>query len=272
MTPFPGTPIHEMALRGEGGYRLLSGGWEDFDKYSSGVLELETVSLGRLKRYQIACYLNLYVRNRRFRSWRPRRRESRGRLGDAALGGRADRARDASALGSDALSGSPRPSPRRRYARAEVVDERGQVAQVTSDVVAAMPGCAAAAASSASCAPRARRGRRGRPGAARRRREQDEVEEPARVAQMAVRDTIATRCSGPSRRSIPPRRRISQECSNMRIFRPYSSSMSRAGFSHANASGLDDRRGGRAGRGDTGERRRGRAADRARCSRSRRTA
>lgn len=66
MTPFPGTPIHELALRGEGGYRLLSGGWEDFDKYSSGVLELETVSLGQLKRYQIGCYVNMYVRNRRF--------------------------------------------------------------------------------------------------------------------------------------------------------------------------------------------------------------
>jgi radical SAM superfamily enzyme YgiQ (UPF0313 family) len=66
MTPFPGTPIHEMALRGEGGYRLLSGDWEDFDKYSSGVLELETISLGQLKRYQIACYVNLYLRNRRF--------------------------------------------------------------------------------------------------------------------------------------------------------------------------------------------------------------
>jgi anaerobic magnesium-protoporphyrin IX monomethyl ester cyclase len=66
MTPFPGTPIHELALRGEGGYRLLSGGWEDFDKYSSGVLELETVSLGQLKRYQLKCYANLYVRNRRF--------------------------------------------------------------------------------------------------------------------------------------------------------------------------------------------------------------
>ena len=65
MTPFPGTPIHEMALRGEGGYRMLSGGWEDFDKYSSGVLELETITLGQLKRYQIACYLNLYLRNRR---------------------------------------------------------------------------------------------------------------------------------------------------------------------------------------------------------------
>jgi anaerobic magnesium-protoporphyrin IX monomethyl ester cyclase len=67
MTPFPGTPIHEMALRGEGGYRLLSGGWEDFDKYSSGVLELETVSLGQLRRYQIACYVNLYLRNGRLR-------------------------------------------------------------------------------------------------------------------------------------------------------------------------------------------------------------
>jgi anaerobic magnesium-protoporphyrin IX monomethyl ester cyclase len=66
MTPFPGTPIHEMAMRGQGGYRLLSGGWEDFDKYSSGVLELETISLAQLKRYQIACYLNLYARNRRF--------------------------------------------------------------------------------------------------------------------------------------------------------------------------------------------------------------
>ena len=67
MTPFPGTPIHEMALRGEGGYRFLGGGWEDFDKYSSGVLELETVSLAQLKRYQILAYVNLYVRNRRFR-------------------------------------------------------------------------------------------------------------------------------------------------------------------------------------------------------------
>ena len=65
MTPFPGTPIHAMAQRGEGGYRLLSGGWADFDKYSSGVLELDTVSLGQLKRYQIACYLNLYLRNGR---------------------------------------------------------------------------------------------------------------------------------------------------------------------------------------------------------------
>lgn len=66
MTPFPGTPIFDMAVRGEGGYRLLSSEWGDFDKYSSGVLELENVSLSRLKLYQIWCYLKLYLWNQRF--------------------------------------------------------------------------------------------------------------------------------------------------------------------------------------------------------------
>jgi hypothetical protein len=108
-----------MALRGEGGYRMLSGGWEDFDKYSSGVLELETVSLGQLKRYQIGCYINLYVRNRRFVElgrlavshravgWEMLRSaigrtavESRQRLGHRANGHR-----------PVAVTASPRPSP-----------------------------------------------------------------------------------------------------------------------------------------------------------------
>ena len=104
MTPFPGTPIHEMALRGEGGYRLLSGGWEDFDKYSSGVLELDTVSLGQLKRYQIACYFNLYVRNRRFLEL------ARLVVGNRAVGWEMLH----SAVGRTAqeLSASLRPSPR----------------------------------------------------------------------------------------------------------------------------------------------------------------
>jgi len=66
MTPFPGTPIHDMAVRGEGGYRLMRKGWESYDKYSSGVLELEGISLGRLKFYQIWCYVKLYLQNRRF--------------------------------------------------------------------------------------------------------------------------------------------------------------------------------------------------------------
>jgi anaerobic magnesium-protoporphyrin IX monomethyl ester cyclase len=65
MTPFPGTPIHDMAVRGDGGYRLMRKGWESYDKYSSGVLELDGISLGQLKFYQMWCYANMYLRNRR---------------------------------------------------------------------------------------------------------------------------------------------------------------------------------------------------------------
>ena len=65
MTPYPGTPIHEMAVRGEGGYKMLSRGWADYDKYSAGVLELKDVPLFLLKYYQIQCYLSLYLKNGR---------------------------------------------------------------------------------------------------------------------------------------------------------------------------------------------------------------
>lgn len=66
MTPFPGTPIYDMAIKGEGGYRMLGDDWRSFDKYSTGILELENVSLGTLKAYQIWCYLKLYLWNARF--------------------------------------------------------------------------------------------------------------------------------------------------------------------------------------------------------------
>jgi radical SAM superfamily enzyme YgiQ (UPF0313 family) len=63
MTPYPGTPIHEMAMKGEGGYRMVGEGWDKYDKYSSGVLELEGVTLRQLKLYQILCYAALYLGN-----------------------------------------------------------------------------------------------------------------------------------------------------------------------------------------------------------------
>jgi len=67
MTPFPGTPIHDMALKGEGGYIMKNHDWKNYDKYSTGVLELESVSLGQLKLYQILCYARLYLFNLRFK-------------------------------------------------------------------------------------------------------------------------------------------------------------------------------------------------------------
>ena len=65
MTPYPGTPIFDMAVRGEGGYRMLSDDWSAFDKYSSGALELDEVTLPQLKLLQLFCYVNLYLRNAR---------------------------------------------------------------------------------------------------------------------------------------------------------------------------------------------------------------
>lgn len=66
MTPYPGTLIYEMAKSGKGGYRLLSNDWKSFDKYVGAALELENVSLVRLKWIQIWCYLRLYLTNYRF--------------------------------------------------------------------------------------------------------------------------------------------------------------------------------------------------------------
>lgn len=66
MTPYPGTPIYDMAIKGEGGYKIIGEGWEKYDKYSLGVLELEGVTLAQLKLYQILCYLNLYLGNHRY--------------------------------------------------------------------------------------------------------------------------------------------------------------------------------------------------------------
>jgi radical SAM superfamily enzyme YgiQ (UPF0313 family) len=65
MTPYPGTPIFDMAIRGEGNYRMLSDDWGAFDRFSNGALELEDVPLSQIKLMQLYCYLNLYFRNGR---------------------------------------------------------------------------------------------------------------------------------------------------------------------------------------------------------------
>jgi anaerobic magnesium-protoporphyrin IX monomethyl ester cyclase len=63
MTPYPGTPIYEMARKGKGGYRLLADDWKSFDKYSGAILEFGNVTLTRLKWLQIWCFIRLYLSN-----------------------------------------------------------------------------------------------------------------------------------------------------------------------------------------------------------------
>ena len=66
MVPYPGTEVARMASAGEGGYKLLSQHWSDFDKYLGNALELDTLTRRDLERLQLWGYLKFYLWNRRF--------------------------------------------------------------------------------------------------------------------------------------------------------------------------------------------------------------
>jgi anaerobic magnesium-protoporphyrin IX monomethyl ester cyclase len=66
MVPYPGTRIHEMAARGEAGYRLLTEDWTQYDKYGGRALELKGLPYEDLVKWQRRILINVYVRNHRF--------------------------------------------------------------------------------------------------------------------------------------------------------------------------------------------------------------
>lgn len=66
MVPYPGTQIAELAEKGEGGYKLLSRNWQDFNKNIGNSLELTTLSRKQMERAQIFGYLKFYLFNLRF--------------------------------------------------------------------------------------------------------------------------------------------------------------------------------------------------------------
>lgn len=63
MVPYPGTRIYEMAHRGEGGYRLLTEDWSQYDKYGGRVLEVEGVTFKQLSKWQRWAIVYFYLRN-----------------------------------------------------------------------------------------------------------------------------------------------------------------------------------------------------------------
>jgi len=66
MVPYPGTEIYEMARKEEGGYKLLSQSWEDFNKNIGNSLELVTLTRKQMEMLQIVGYLKFYLFNLRF--------------------------------------------------------------------------------------------------------------------------------------------------------------------------------------------------------------
>lgn len=67
MVPYPGTEVWEMAIRGQGGYKIISDNWEDFNKQIGKALELEGLTRKQLERYQLEGYLKVYLFNWRFK-------------------------------------------------------------------------------------------------------------------------------------------------------------------------------------------------------------
>lgn len=67
MTPYPGTAIADMAAKGEGGYKLLSTDWDEYNKQIGGALEFQNISRRQLEFYQSFAYLMVYLGNYRFK-------------------------------------------------------------------------------------------------------------------------------------------------------------------------------------------------------------
>jgi radical SAM superfamily enzyme YgiQ (UPF0313 family) len=67
MVPYPGTVVAEMAARGEGGYRILSTDWKDYNKQTGNALELKNISRKELEKIQMLGYLKVYACNRRWK-------------------------------------------------------------------------------------------------------------------------------------------------------------------------------------------------------------
>lgn len=63
MTPYPGTEVYEMAKRGEGGYKLLSLKWEDYNKQLGNALELKSISRKEIEKTQFWGYIKFYFYN-----------------------------------------------------------------------------------------------------------------------------------------------------------------------------------------------------------------
>jgi radical SAM superfamily enzyme YgiQ (UPF0313 family) len=63
MTPYPGTEIFNMAMKGEGGYRLLSSDWSDYNKNIGNSLEMITLTRKDLEKLQMLGYIKFYLYN-----------------------------------------------------------------------------------------------------------------------------------------------------------------------------------------------------------------
>ncbi len=65
MTPYPGTEIAKMAAKGEGGYRLLTTDWDEYNKQIGGAMEFANLTRQQIEWIQIKAYAKVYLYNYR---------------------------------------------------------------------------------------------------------------------------------------------------------------------------------------------------------------
>ena len=63
MTPYPGTEIAKMAARGEGGYRLLTTNWDEYNKQIGGAMAFANLTRSQIEWLQIKAYAKVYLYN-----------------------------------------------------------------------------------------------------------------------------------------------------------------------------------------------------------------
>ncbi len=66
MVPYPGTEVQRLAEKGEGGFRIKSTNWDDYNKQIGDALEFEGLTRRQLEQLQLLGYLSVFVRNLRF--------------------------------------------------------------------------------------------------------------------------------------------------------------------------------------------------------------
>jgi len=66
MVPYPGTKIYEMAIKGEGGYRLIAKNWNDYNKQIGHALEFVNIPREKIERIQLYAYIKVFLENHRY--------------------------------------------------------------------------------------------------------------------------------------------------------------------------------------------------------------
>ena len=63
VVPYPGTEIYTMAMKGEGGYKIIARRWQDYNKLIGKALELKELPRRKLELLQLYGYISVLFRN-----------------------------------------------------------------------------------------------------------------------------------------------------------------------------------------------------------------